>query len=172
VALSFAVGPVVGQNFGGRRADRVRQTVFAAILLASVMMAVLTVVAWLEGPALIRPFSSEADVIAFGGEYLTIVSLNFLASGIAFSSSSVFQGLGNTLPPLLSTGSRLLLFALPAVWLSTKPGFRIEQLWYLSVASQLVQAVFILLLLRRELGRKLRFDDTAALPVSRPVTPL
>jgi len=24
VALSFAVAPVVGQNFGGRRADRVR----------------------------------------------------------------------------------------------------------------------------------------------------
>jgi putative MATE family efflux protein len=162
VALSFAVGPVVGQNFGGRHADRVRQTVWAALGLASAVMLVLTIVAWLEGPALIRPFSSDPDVIAFGGEYLTIVSLNFLASGIAFSSSSVFQGIGNTIPPLLSTASRLVLFALPALWLARTPGFHIRQVWYLSVASQLVQAVLVLLLLRRELARKLKFDAVAA----------
>jgi putative MATE family efflux protein len=161
VALSFAVGPVVGQNFGGRRADRVRHAVFVAIGLASAMMLMLTIVAWLVAPALIRPFSGDADVIAFGGEYLTIVSLNFLASGIAFSSSSVFQGLGNTIPPLLSTASRLLLFALPALWLSRQPGFYIRQVWYLSVASQVVQACLILFLLKLELGRKLRFDQPA-----------
>jgi putative MATE family efflux protein len=161
VALSFAIGPVVGQNFGGRRADRVRQTVFAAIGLASAVMLVLAIVVWLFAPALIRPFSHDADVIAFGGEYLTIVALNFLASGIAFSSSSVFQGLGNTLPPLLSAASRLLLFALPALLVSRTAGFQIRQVWYLSVASQVVQAVFILLLLRRELRRKLRFEELA-----------
>jgi Na+-driven multidrug efflux pump len=35
VALSFAVGPVIGQNFGGRKADRVRHAVYAALGLAS-----------------------------------------------------------------------------------------------------------------------------------------
>ena len=161
VALSFAVGPVVGQNFGGRKADRVRQAVYAALGLASAMMLGLTVVAWVWAPALMRPFSSDRDVIAFGAEYLTIVSLNFLASGIAFSSSSVFQGLGNTVPPLLSTASRLVLFALPALWISRLQGFQIRHLWYLSVASQLVQAVLILFLLRRELRTRLRFGEEA-----------
>ncbi|MFN2475058.1 MAG: MATE family efflux transporter [Chthoniobacterales bacterium] len=155
VALSFAVGPVVGQNFGGRHADRVRHTVYAALGLASTLMIVLTITTWLMAARLMRPFSSDPDVIAFGAEYLTIVSLNFLASGIAFSSSSVFQGLGNTLPPLLSTGSRLVLFAAPALWLSHRPGFQIRQVWYLSVASQVVQACLILFLLRRELRRRL-----------------
>jgi Na+-driven multidrug efflux pump len=158
VALSFAVGPVVGQNFGGRKADRVRHAVYAALGLASAMMLVLTVIARLWPAELMRPFSSDPGVIAFGSEYLVIVSLNFLASGIAFSSSSVFQGLGNTIPPLLSTASRLLFFAMPALWLSHQAGFEIRQVWYLSVASQLVQAVLILMLLRRELARKLQFE--------------
>src|SRR5438477_5134127 len=135
LALSFAVAPVVGQNFGGRRAERVRHTVFAAIGLASAMMAVLTVSAWLFAPMFIRGFTRDPQVIAFVSEYLTIVSLNFLASGIVFSSSSVFQGLGNTIPPLLSTASRLLLFALPALLLSRTAGFQIRQVWYLSVVS-------------------------------------
>jgi Na+-driven multidrug efflux pump len=166
VALSFAVSPVVGQNFGGRRADRVRQSVFAAMWLASAMMATLTVLAWLFAPGFIRAFTRDPQVIAFGGEYLTIVSLNFLAAGIVFSSSSVFQGLGNTIPPLLSTSSRLLLFALPALLLSQRAGFQIRQVWYLSVVSQVLQACFNLFLLRRELGRKLQFEEV---PIAGPV---
>jgi len=159
MALSFAVGPVVGQNFGGRRADRVRQAVFAAIGLASAIMVVLAVVVWLTAPALIRGFSTDADVIAYGSEFLTIACVNFLASGIVFSSSIVFQGIGNTVPPLLSTASRLVLFALPAALLSRSPGFQIRDVWYISVASQMVQAGFNLLLLKRELGRRLKFEE-------------
>lgn len=159
LALSFAVSPIVGQNFGGRHADRVRKSVYAAIGLAAGTMLILTFVTWLFAPKLIAAFSTDPPVIAFGSEYLTIVAFNFLASGIVFSSSSVFQGIGNTIPPLLSTASRLFLFALPALLLSRAPGFQIRQVWYLSVASQILQACFNLLLLRRELGRKLKFDE-------------
>ncbi len=157
VALSFAVAPVVGQNFGGRKAARVRQTVYAAIGLAAGVMLVLAIIVWLTAPTLIRGFSSDPAVIAYGGEYLTIVAANFVAAGIVFSSSSVFQGIGNTMPALLSTASRLLLFALPAALISRAPWFQIRHVWYLSVMSQVLQACFNLLLLRRELGRKLKF---------------
>src|SRR5205814_4954802 len=46
VALSFAASPVVGQNFGGRRAGRVRHTVYSAIAIAIAMMLVLTLLAY------------------------------------------------------------------------------------------------------------------------------
>src|SRR5947209_2698723 len=118
VALSFAVSPVVGQNFGGRRADRVRHSVFAAIGIASLMMLTLTLIAFLAPATLIRIFSRDPRVIAFGSEYLRIVSLNFMSAGIVFVSSSIFQGIGNTLPPLFSSMPRLPLFVLPAMVLS------------------------------------------------------
>ena len=159
LALSFAVSPIVGQNFGGGRADRVRQSVSAAIRLAAGLMLILTVVTWLTAPQLIRGFSSDPAVIGYGAEYLGIMAFNFIASGIVFSSSSVFQGLGNTVPPLLSTASRLILFALPATLLARTAGLQIRHVWYLSVASQILQAIFNLLLLRRELGRKLKFEE-------------
>ncbi len=159
VALSFAVGPVVGQNFGGRKADRVRHSVWAAVGLAAAMMLVIAAITWLTAPHLIRLFSKDPAVIAFGAEYLTIVAFNFVAAGICFSTSSVFQGIGNTIPPLLSSASRLLLFALPAIMVARTPGFQIKQVWYLSVMSQVLQAIFNLLLLQRELGRKLQFEE-------------
>jgi len=162
VALSFAVSPLVGQNFGGRQADRVRHSVYTALRIACVMMLVLTLIAFLFPTALIRIFSNDEHVIAFGGEYLRIVSLNFVAAGIVFTVSSVFQGLGNTLPPLFSSATRLIIFVLPAFLISRMPGFQPRQLWYLSMASQIIQAGVNLLLLRFELRRKLNFGNEAS----------
>jgi len=164
VALSFAIAPVIGQNFGGRRADRVRQSVYSAIGIASAMMLIFTLIAHFWPAALIRPFSSDPNVIAFGGDYLQIVALNFVAAGIVFTSSSIFQGIGNTWPPLLSSMTRLGLFVVPALLLSRMPGFQIRYVWYLSVASQVIQACINLLLLRRELRKKLTFEGTEDFP--------
>jgi Na+-driven multidrug efflux pump len=98
-------------------------------------------------------------VIAFGSEYLRIVSLNFISAGIVFTTSSVFQGIGNTLPPLFSSLTRLVLFAVPASLISRMPGFEIREVWYLSVASIVFQMCVNLLLLRQELRKRLRFGE-------------
>lgn len=165
VALAFAVSPVVGQNFGGGFADRVRHSIYAAIGIASGVMAVLAVVAHLAPAPLIRAFSSDPRVLAFGSEYLRIVALNFVASGIVFAASSAFQGLGNTLPPLFSSFTRVILFVGLALLLSHRAGFHIREIWYLSVATQVFQACLSLYLLWRELGKKLNFS---AAPDPRP----
>ncbi len=73
------------------------------------------------------------------------------------------------MPPLLSSMMRLLLFALPAVLLSRQPGFQLRWLWYLSVASQLIQACVNLILLRRELRHKLVFPETSGLAAGDPL---
>jgi len=94
-------------------------------------------------------------VIAFGSDYLRIVSLNFISAGIVFTSSSVFQGIGNTLPPLFSSLTRLILFAVPAMPISRAPGFENRQIWYLSVRSIVLQMCVNLLLLLQELRKRL-----------------
>ncbi|MCA1658034.1 MAG: hypothetical protein LC627_01910, partial [Verrucomicrobiaceae bacterium] len=157
VAIAFAVAPVVGQNFGGRQAARVRQSFFSAAAMTSGFMVVLTLLCQIAPDTLIRAFSKDASVIAFGSDYFRIVSFNFVAVGIVFTSSSVFQGIGNTWPPLLSSAMRLIIFVLPAIILSRRAGFEIKQVWYLSVATNLFHAGVILLLLRREFRKKLNF---------------
>jgi MATE family, multidrug efflux pump len=168
IAVAFAVAPIVGQNFGGRRADRVRQSFYSALAMTSGLMVLLTVLSQVAAGTFIRAFSNDPGVISFGGEYLQIISLNFVAMGIVFTSSSVFQGIGNTLPPLISSATRLLLFALPAVIMSRMAGFHIRQLWYLSVVSILLQAGVNLLLLRREFKRKLVFPPSDELAEGLP----
>ncbi|MBC7984864.1 MAG: hypothetical protein H7Y02_13540 [Candidatus Obscuribacterales bacterium] len=66
----------------------------------------------------------------------------------------MFQGLGNTRPALLSSATRLITFAPPAIWLSMQAGFRIEHVWYVSIASVTVQALVSLWLMRVEFRRR------------------
>lgn len=168
VAIAFAAAPVAGQNFGARAGDRVKRTFECAAGMASAVMLLLTFACQISPGAFIRPFSSDPAVLAVGAEYLRITSWNFVPSGIAFTTSSIFQGIGNSVPPVLVSALRLLLFAVPAILMSRTPGFELRQVWYLGVATVFVQMTLIVLLLRREFRRKLTFGPVAAVPAPAP----
>lgn len=157
VAIAMATGPVVGQNFGARLGDRVRGAFHAGAAMCSVIMVILTILCHIAPEALVRIFNDDPQVVAFGAEYLRVISWNFLASGLVFVSSSVFQGMGNTLPSLASSALRLLLFAVPAYVLSHRPGFQLVHVWQIGVAAVSIQFVVNMVLLRREFGRRLAF---------------
>jgi len=154
MAVAFAVAPMAGQNFGAGLLHRVRDTFRHAALIGSAMMFALTLLCHWRPDALIGFFTSDPQVIEVGVQFLRIISWNFVAQGLIFAASGMFQALGNTLPALYSSATWLVLVALPALWLSSRPGFELKQLWYLSVATVTCQALLSLWLLRRELNRR------------------
>jgi putative MATE family efflux protein len=155
VALGFSVAPVAGQNFAARRPQRVRETFRTALLMSSGLMLVLTVLAHVAPAAMVRFFSSDPSVVSVGADYLRIASWNFILSGMIFISSSMFQAMGNTIPSLVTSFTRIVLVTVLAFVLAPRPGFELRWVWYLSVASVTLQAVMILLLVRREFRLRL-----------------
>ena len=163
MAIAFAASPVAGQNVGAGKPERARETFAKACLIGSTLMFVLTVVCQFRAEWFLLPFAStDPQVMRVGGEFLQIISLNFVASGIIFTCSGMFQALGNTLPSLLSSASRLVTFMAPALWLSRRPGFELRHLWYLSVTTVFIQMITSWLLLRREFNRRQKADGMAA----------
>ena len=162
VALGFSVAPVAGQNFGAGLGQRVKETFKDAAMMAAVAMLVLALLCHIAPAALIGVFSNDAAVIAVGEEYLRIVSWNFIASGLVFVASSMFQAMGNTVPALVSSAVRIALIAIPLLFLAKLPGFQLRWIWYLSMGAVLVQLTLSMLLLRREFARKLNFAKAAA----------
>jgi Na+-driven multidrug efflux pump len=65
----------------------------------------------------------------------------------------MFQALGNTLPSLAASATRIVTFVVPAAWLSAQPWFEPRHLWYTSVATVTLQAVLAWWLLGREMRR-------------------
>jgi MATE family, multidrug efflux pump len=103
----------------------------------------------------VRPFTSDPAVIAVGSQYLRVISWNFAATGVIFSCSGAFQAIGNTVPSMLSSGSRLVSVVLPAWWWAQQSGFQLTDVWYLSVISITLQAILSLLMLRRQFRLRL-----------------
>ena len=168
VALGFAVAPVAGQNFGARLGHRVRATFRDAALLAAAVMALFALLSHVAPDAMVRAFSRDPAVVAVGAEYLRIISWNYVASGLIFVASSMFQAMGNTIPSLVSSAVRMTLVIVPALALAGLAGFQLHWVWYLAVATVYVQLALSLWLLRREFTRRLRFGDGAAEAGARP----
>jgi len=155
MAVAFAAGPIAGQNFGAGNGARVRETFRKVALIGTAVMMAFTVIAQWTPFLLLGGLVRDSETMAVAGLFLQMVSLNLVAQGLIFVCSSMFQGLGNTRPVLWSSGARLLTYAAPVIWLSARPGFRIEHVWYLSIATTTLQASLSLWLLRREFRKRL-----------------
>lgn len=154
MAISFSAAPLAGQNMGAGQMGRVRDTFHWAAIMGSGLMALLTLVSQWRPEFFVQGFTQEAAVVTVAADYLRTISWNYVATGLLFTCSGMFQAIGNTLPALISSAMRLLTFALPALWLSRRPDFTLRQVWVLGVITMTMQAAFTVWLLVRELRRR------------------
>jgi putative MATE family efflux protein len=161
VALGFAVAPVAGQNVGARLPDRVRAVFRDAAFMATGAMLLLTIAVHLWAHGMVAFFTTDPEVVRAGTVYLKIISWNFVASGMIFVSSSLFQALGNTIPSLVASTLRMAIVIVPAVMLARLPDFRMTWIWILSAATVWLQLGLSLALLRREFTRRLGTGEVA-----------
>jgi len=171
MAIAFATAPVAGQNMGAAKPDRVRATFRTAVMTLSAIMVVLTVFCQVRPELLVGFFTDDVAVVAVGAEYLRIISLNFVATGVVFTCSGMFQALGNTVPSLVASATRIVTFAIPAVWMARQPWFELRQLWYVSVATVLLQAGAAWWLLSLEMRSKLAMAGTVTRDAAQPALP-
>ncbi len=97
--LANAGATLVGQNLGARKPERAEAAVWIATRLNTIVLGVIGLVFILFSGPLIRLFTTEPDVLAFGTQALWIVSLAFplYAAGMCFESA--FNGAGDTWTP-------------------------------------------------------------------------
>jgi putative MATE family efflux protein len=155
MAIAFAAAPVAGQNFGAGHLDRVRETFRSAATMSCVLMVGLTALCLWKADFMVRLFTRDAAVVAVGAGYLQIVSWNFIATGLAFTASSMFQAIGNSWPSLISSGTRLVTYVAPVLWLGSHGNFELKQMWWLSVITVTLQAIVALALLAQQFRQRL-----------------
>nr|WP_194362647.1 MATE family efflux transporter [Neptunicella marina] len=157
MAIAFAAPAIAGQNVGAKQGHRVRETFAKAAVFSSLIMALLTLICLWQADTFVRGFSDDPLVLAVASGFLSLICWNFVPTGLVFTCSGMFQGLGNTWPALLSSATRLLSFALPVIWLSQQETFAIEQVWWLSVITVSLQSLLSLFLLKKQMDKRLIF---------------
>ena len=114
MAVSFAAAPIAGQNLAAGKPDRARETFFASIKIGSAVMLLATLFAHWRPQWLVSAFASDPAAVDVAVQFLRTISWNFVATGIVFTCSGMFQAMGNTVPSVISSTVRLTTFAIPA----------------------------------------------------------
>jgi len=155
MAIAFAAGPIAGQNFGAGQAQRVRETFRVAATLGTIAtVGLIPLLLWVPN-LLVDPFTTDPAVRAISIVFLQITSWGLIAQALIYTCSSLFQGIGHTTPALMAAATRILTFAVPAIWLSTLSNFRIEDLWYVQLGSTALEAIMSAILLNAAFKRRL-----------------
>ncbi len=94
-ALSGAVGPIVGQNFGAGKQDRVKRTYYDALLFTAIVVVVVSGLLFgLRGPiAALFTATGEARELLF--LFCGPLALLFFFNGMIFVSNASFNNIGH-----------------------------------------------------------------------------
>ena len=114
-ALSGAVGPIIGQNFGAGLMDRTRQTLIDGIIFNITYVLLAWAVLYLARNAIISAFMATGDMALMIDLFCRIAAAAFLFNGILFVTNAAFNNLGK---PLWATGfnwSRQTIGVLPFI---------------------------------------------------------
>lgn len=155
LALSFAAPAIVGQNFGAGLGNRIYQTFYSLLKMNVVFLGLLGTLCIVMGHALMTFFTDEQSVINVGTDYLFWSGLSFMPSIVLLSCNGIYQGLGNTVPALISSCVRITVVIIGSYILLGRPDFHSTQLWQLSFGANVIQAALSFWLLQRMLKQKI-----------------
>ncbi len=136
-SLSFT-----SQNMGARQYKRVDQVLGCCVLIVAVLGTALGVGAWLLGDVLLRIYSSDVRVIAYGITRLSLNSAPYALCGVMDVLAGSLRGMGCSITPMVTSLTGACLFRV--IWIFTV--FRLEHSRFVLYVSYPISWTLVLLL--------------------------
>jgi len=115
-AMSGAVGPIIGQNFGAKSYDRVRLTAKRALEFTACYVGILTIAIYCLQDQVVQLFGAQgqsAEVIHFFSTWLCI---SFVFNGLLFIANSTFNNLGHPKTSTIMNIGKATIGTIPLVY--------------------------------------------------------
>lgn len=124
-ALSGSIGPFVGQNWGAREYERVRQGVRVAYQFCLVYGVAVALPLLLFGDVIAGWIESDPVAIQTAAFYLALVPFSYGLWGVLMMASASFNALGKPLPSTALSFTRMFVVYLPlAILLNDFMGYQ------------------------------------------------
>ncbi|MEL6436607.1 MAG: MATE family efflux transporter [Pseudomonadota bacterium] len=116
-ALSGAVGPILGQNYGAQLYDRLRNTMRDALTFTLGYVLVVCIILFLAAGSIADVFQAEGEARELIVFFCRFVAISFLFNGALFVANAAFNNLGFALYSTAFNWGRSTLGIIPFVWL-------------------------------------------------------
>jgi len=148
--MSNAAATLVGQNLGAGEPARAEAAVWRIGWMNMAFTVTVSVVFFIWHDALIGLFTADAEVIAIGGEWLSILSYSYFVYGWWMVSVQAFNGAGDTLTPTWINLVFFWLIQIPLAWALALPlGWAHSGVFWSVFVSETAVGVFALWLFSR-----------------------
>ena len=129
MALGIALMPMVAQNYGARRFDRINQCRRFAMRFAGGFLLTMAVIYFFAAPYVVGWFSKDPEVQRIMILYLRIVSFGFAAVEIHRFSGFFFTGCGRPAAAAILNALRVVVFLVPFSLLALWAGSLVLVFW-------------------------------------------
>jgi putative MATE family efflux protein len=118
--LSNAAATLVGQNLGAKQIDRAQQSVYLTAKYNAAFMALVTVLFFFLSEHIIRIFSQDDIVVAYGTQAMRIIGAGYIFYGIGMVMTQALNGAGDTRTPTIINFVCFWLFQIPLAYFLAK----------------------------------------------------
>lgn len=94
MGVAVGMGPIIGQNFGAGKFDRVRETITRAIRFSILWSLFVALILGAFGTWIAGAFSDEPDVIRYAALFFWIVPFSYVFSNLLRGWGSAFNAMG------------------------------------------------------------------------------
>lgn len=119
-ALSGAIGPIIGQNAGARKFDRVRRAMLDAMLFSTGAVLLASALLFAFQGNIAAVFGASIGASALFSFFSTFVAILFVFNGAQFIANAAFNNLGRPLWSSYMNWGRVTIGTIPLVWLGAK----------------------------------------------------
>ncbi len=172
-ALSGSIGPILGQNFGARRFDRVRRTLTDSFLLTVIYCLAMWAMLALAQDPIITLFGATGEGAALIRFFCDYVAGTFGFLGAAFVGNAAFNNLGFATVSTAFNWGRATLGTIPFVWIGARY-FGADGVLAGQAAGGVVFGLFSIVACYRVVDRladRHRADAPAIALVAQPIVP-
>lgn len=139
--ITSGAQPVIGFNYGAKKADRVKSGIKFMVIIS----AVYTLVAWIVvlsiPEMLIGIFNSEAALVELGTPALKIYFFGFIFMALQFSGQSTFVALGQSKHAIFFSLLRKIVIVVPFTLLLPRIGFGVDGVFMAEPISNIVGGI-------------------------------
>lgn len=119
-ALTGAIGPIIGQNVGAGRFERVRRALMDSLRLTLVYVGVMWLLLALARHAIAQSFGLSGEGVGLVAFFCLYAAGSFIFLGALFVANAAFNNLGAPLLSTLFNWGRATLGTVPFVWLGSR----------------------------------------------------
>ena len=141
LGIAISLTTIVGMFYGAKEYKKLLSVVYYGINRAVIITTISVILFFMLAKNILPIFSSNLMVIDIGVTYLKVIILAYPAVGISVICSRVCQALGQGVPLLITTTTRVLILTAPLSYYFYYIGKPLEWVWYSQVFAILIAAI-------------------------------